>query len=56
MAATTPATTTTRTIKTIRMIHNSGLLLFVSETALVIEEGNVAVGLRQNKIKIEEHH
>lgn len=53
MAATTPATTTTRTNKTIRMIHNSGLLSFVSEEALVIEEGNVVVGLRRDKIKIE---
>lgn len=53
MAATTPAITTTRTNKTIRMIHNSGLLSFVSEEALVIEEGNVVVSLRRDKIKIE---
>lgn len=53
MAATTPATTTTRTNKTIRMIHNSGLLSFVSDEALVIEEGNVVMSLRRDKIKIE---
>lgn len=53
MAATTPATTTTRTNKTMRMIHNIGLLLFVSGEALVNEEGDVVVGLTRDKIKIE---
>lgn len=39
--------------KIIRMIYDSGLLLFVLEEVLVIEEGNVVVGLRCDKIKIE---
>lgn len=39
--------------KIIRMIYNIGLLLFVLEEVLVIEEWNVVVGLRCDKIKIE---
>lgn len=39
--------------KIIRMIYNIGLLLFVLEEVLVIEERSVVVGLRCDKINIE---